>query len=142
MPLIRAGVATDLDEIRAIQAASPEAAQWDPREYLQYDLRVLIESEHVAGFVVSRFATPDEAELLNLAVAPEYRRRGAGRRLVHALLQAFQTASPTRVFLEVRSANQAARSFYKSLGFKEIGIRENYYDSPPDSAIVMKFHSC
>jgi [ribosomal protein S18]-alanine N-acetyltransferase len=71
-------------------------------------------------------------------VAPEYRRRGAGAELVRSLT----TGTAISVFLEVREGNQAARVFYKTLGFQEVGVRPGYYASPPESAIVMKFHSC
>jgi ribosomal-protein-alanine N-acetyltransferase len=47
-----------------------------------------------------------------------------------------------QVFLEVRESNQAARIFYKSMGFQEVGIRKEYYQAPLEAAIVMKFHSC
>ena len=143
MPLIRAGGPEDLTEIRAIQAASPEASQWDPSDYLRYDLRVAIEDDgRLSGFAISRQTAPDECELLNLAVAPAFRRRGVARRLVESIVESFQTTAGISVFLEVRESNFGAQAFYKSLNFQEVSIRQNYYDQPPESAIVMKFHSC
>jgi ribosomal-protein-alanine N-acetyltransferase len=138
MSLVRPGAAADLAEVAAIQAASPEAAQWPPQDYLGFDFRVCILDDRIAGFAVSRATAPDERELLNLAVAPEFRRRGAGACLVRSLL----SVASGPVFLEVREGNQAARAFYKSLGFQEVGLRPSYYDSPLESGIVMKFHSC
>lgn len=143
MPLIRAGGPEDLAEIRAIQAGSPEASQWDPSDYLRHDLRVAIEEGgHLIGFAVSRQTAPDECELLNLAVAPPFRRRGVARRLVNSIVESHQTTAGISVFLEVRESNVRARSFYKSLNFQEVSRRQNYYDQPRESAIVMKFHSC
>jgi ribosomal-protein-alanine N-acetyltransferase len=46
------------------------------------------------------------------------------------------------LFLEVRSSNTAARNLYQKLGFSEIGLRRNYYASPPEDGIVMRFQSC
>jgi ribosomal protein S18 acetylase RimI-like enzyme len=46
------------------------------------------------------------------------------------------------VFLEVRESNGVAQEFYKSVGFKPHSKRHRYYESPPETAIVMKFHSC
>src|SRR5580704_2221337 len=86
MSLIRPGAASDLADVAAIQAASPEAARWPPEDYLGFDFRVCILDDRIAGFAVSRLTGPDERELLNLAVAPEFRRRGVGAGLVHALV--------------------------------------------------------
>lgn len=142
MPLIRPGTPDDLTEIRAIQATSPEATQWDPSDYLNYDLRVLVEDGRLIAFSVFRQTAPDEWELLNLAVAPAFRRRGAAQRLVKSILESHQTSTGISVFLEVRESNLAARTLYKSLNFQEIDIRREYYNQPLESAIVMKFHSC
>jgi ribosomal-protein-alanine N-acetyltransferase len=88
--------------------------------------------------VVTRVLTGDEREILNLAVAPDFRRRGVARALLDGALDGFHGS----VFLEVRESNGIAQEFYKSLGFKEVSKRKEYYDSPPETAIVMKFHSC
>ena len=135
---IRAAEAVDLEAIAAIQAASPEAALWPPGDYLQYDVRVAVRERRVTGFLVTRRTAEGEAEVLNLAVAPEFRRQGAARALMCAFLYGFQGD----LFLEVRSSNSSARGFYKSLGFQELASRKDYYGTPPEAAIVMKFHSC
>jgi len=77
---------------------------------------------------------PDECEVLNLAVEPVMRRRGAGRALVGAVLKLY----PRNVYLEVAELNAPARSLYKSLGFSEIGRRLGYYEESGEAAIVMK----
>jgi [ribosomal protein S18]-alanine N-acetyltransferase len=138
MALIRPGEPRDTAEIRAIQAASPQSAHWDPTDYLHYDLLVAELGIRIAGFLASRTLAPGEHELLNLAVAPEFRRQGIGRALVVHWLE----RSPGMVYLEVRPSNTAARLFYKSLGFEEVSTRPDYYRDPPEPAIVLKFHSC
>jgi ribosomal-protein-alanine N-acetyltransferase len=137
-PLIRPGEPSDLPEIVAIQAASPEAACWPAAAYLEHDLRVAVLEKRVAAFLAARSVAADEFEILNLAVAPGFRRRGVGR----ALMESFLTGLHGAVFLEVRRSNSAAREFYKVLGFQELTVRESYYSHPPEPAIVMKFHSC
>jgi len=136
--VVRQGREPDLEAVTAIQAESPEAAQWEPRLYLDYEFRVAVHSSKVAGFVVVRTLAPGESEILNLAVAREFRRRGVAGALVRSWLHDFGGA----VFLEVRASNQVAQKFYKSLGFQEVTVRREYYSSPPESGIVMKFHSC
>ena len=136
--VIRRGGPGDLTQVAAIQAASPEAAQWDAAGYLLYDFRVSVCGIRVAGFLVSRALVEGETELLNLAVAPEFRRQGVARKLVESLL----AESPGVVYLEVRESNRAARKFYDHMGFQEVSSRPGYYQDPPEAAIVMKFHSC
>ena len=134
---LRPGSRDDLALIAQIQAASPEASQWDVADYLKYDLVVAVSDGRVAGFAVARRVAEGESELLNLAVDPAFRRRGVARRLVAEL-----TAShPGTLWLEVRESNSGARKFYKLLGFCEAGCRLGYYSDSSESAIVMNVHS-
>jgi [ribosomal protein S18]-alanine N-acetyltransferase len=137
-PGVRAGGPADLERVSAIQAASPEAANWNPADYLEHDFRVVECSGAVEGFAVARPLAPGESELLNLAVAPEWRRRGLAR----ALLQDLAGRHPGLLYLEVRESNESALRFYKSFGFEEVGRRPGYYRTPSEGAVVMKFLSC
>jgi [ribosomal protein S18]-alanine N-acetyltransferase len=136
--MIRHATAADLPAIASIQAASPQAARWDPTDYLAYDVLVAVQGGQVAGFLVTRSVAEGEHEILNLAVAPEFRRCGIGR----TLLERFMAQPRGSVFLEVRESNRGARDFYQSVGFKELTRRPQYYELPSEAAIVMKFHSC
>ncbi len=79
----------------------------------------------------------DEAEILSIATAPCARRKGIGKSLLsYALKEAGRDVS---VFLEVRSKNESAISFYQDFGFSVIGMRKNYYKNPADDALLMKF---
>ena len=130
--------ADDLPAIAAIQQASPEAAQWSPEDYLGYDCLVAICNGAIAGFLVTRTLVPGEQEILNLAVAPGWRRQGVAKRLVsdeNILVRG-------TVYLEVRASNHVAYNFYKSIGFQQVACRHGYYSDPAETAIVMKFHSC
>jgi len=136
--LIREIGVGDLPAISAIQAASPEASQWAPEEYLSYPASVAEAPKQIVGFVVWRELGAGETEILNLAVDPAWRGRGVGRKLVESAA----AKHLGEVFLEVRESNAGARSFYLSLGFQQVGLRREYYKNPAESAIVMKFHSC
>jgi len=138
LPEVRRGGAADLAAVAAIQAASPEAAQWPVDDYLGQELRVALVGERVAGFLAGRRLAPGETEVLNLAVAPEFRRLGVARALVQAWLREWGGD----VWLEVRESGTGARTFYQLLGFEQVGRRQEYYATPPEAAIVLKFHSC
>jgi ribosomal-protein-alanine N-acetyltransferase len=134
---VRAGRASDLEGVAAIQAASPEAAQWDPRDYLAHDFLVAESGGAVAGFAAARRVAEGQSELLNLAVARQHRRSGIGRALMNALL----LRHPGEIWLELRASNPSALQFYESIGFQRVGSRPGYYENPPETAIVMKFQS-
>ncbi|HWB83349.1 MAG TPA: GNAT family N-acetyltransferase [Bryobacteraceae bacterium] len=138
MPVIRRGGLEDLAEVAAIQAASPEAAQWNPADYARYDFLVAVCEERVVGFLVTRKLAQGEYELLNLAISPRYRRQGVAAALWNSFLAEFRGT----VYLEVRSSNEGARKFYNYIGFQPVTVRPGYYQSPSETAIVMKFHSC
>jgi len=132
---IRTATAADLDSIARIQAAAPEASQWAPPSYLRHDVRVAERDGAVAGFIVSRGTAASEREILNLAVDPVFRRRGIATSLVRDEL----AHDPADLFLELRDSNEAARKLYESLGFQEVGRRRDYYETPSETAIVMRF---
>lgn len=138
MIAIRPAEESDLDEIWRIQAESLPAVRWNPADYLRHQCVVATIDERLAGFAVARHTAADELEILNVAVDPLFRRRGVARGLVGQLLANFRGT----VYLEVRQSNLAARKLYHSLGFEAIGVRKDYYQSPGESAIVMKFYSC
>jgi ribosomal-protein-alanine N-acetyltransferase len=105
---------------------------WHAADFLRYDCTVAEIDGRIAGFVVSR-SVHLEREILNLAVAPEWRRCGVAKALLEQ-----QLARGATHFLEVRESNLAARALYHTLGFQEIGRRLGYYDRPAESAIVMR----
>jgi len=135
---LRRATAADLDAIRRIQDQTREASHWQPERYLDYHTTVALYGETVTGFVAARRTAPAEAEILNLAVAPECRRRGVATRLMQDCLARL----PGTFFLEVRASNQAARSLYLRLGFAPVGLRPRYYDNPVEDAVVMRRPSC
>lgn len=79
----------------------------------------------------------DEAEIPNVCVSAEARRRGVGRALMEALIALAEELQIVTLHLEVRQSNVAARNLYRSVGFEEIGIRKNFYELPREDAVLM-----
>ena len=114
--------AADYDRLRA----RPGAAAW-----------VLRDGEGRAlAFVCFRQAA-DELEIYRIAVAPERRREGWGGRLLGEVLVFAARAGASRVFLEVRAGNRAARRLYEAAGFRQVGLREGYFREPREDAVVL-----
>ena len=79
-----------------------------------------------------------EIHITNLAVHPEWRRRGVARRLLAAALAEGVARGVTLAFLEVRPSNIRALALYESLGFQVIGRRNGYYFDTGEDALVME----
>lgn len=79
-----------------------------------------------------------EIHITNLAVHPEWRRRGVARRLLASALAAGVTRGVRLAFLEVRPSNTRALALYESLGFQVIGRRNGYYFDTGEDALVME----
>jgi ribosomal-protein-alanine N-acetyltransferase len=131
----------DVFVINEILAASPQAAQWDFREFVNplwpgMSIWVAEESGAVVGVVAAR-TVAGEAEILNLAITPAWRRHGVGRQLADAAMEASRVSGAGRVFLEVRESNVAARAFYESMSFAQTGRRRAYYRDPAEDALVL-----
>jgi ribosomal-protein-alanine N-acetyltransferase len=110
--------------IVAIQASTQTAARTAP------------DDANLIGFLC-RWMVADECHILNVAVHPQMRQQGIGKRLMqHALAEA-RTKKVQVITLEVRRSNLAARSLYRKLEFQERRLRRNYYGQGED-AIVME----
>lgn len=81
--------------------------------------------------------TVDEGQITNIAVHPDYRRRGLGAAILRALLRHAKDARLESVSLEVRASNTAAIQMYRSAGFVEMGRRKGFYQKPTEDALVM-----
>ena len=79
----------------------------------------------------------DEAHITNIAVAPDYRRRGIGRELIRQMETQYLSKGILYATLEVRSGNRAARKLYETCGFTEAGIRPGFYEKPREDAVIM-----
>ena len=87
---------------------------------------------------LSFYHSLDELEILNLAVAPEWRGRGCGSRLLRLVLRTGANMGIGRAVLEVRSGNIAALALYKGQGFTQVGRRPGYYHDSGEDALVLE----
>ena len=91
----------------------------------------------VLGYVGSQMVPP-EADMMNIAVAPEARRQGIAEALIGELISRLSASGVTSLSLEVRASNAAARSLYEKLGFRQTGLRPNYYFHPKEDACILR----
>ena len=139
----------DIDQVLAIENAS-FSMPWSKNLFLSEFRSPLVSTLMVAlsgapvrtviGYVVF-WHVADEMHILNLAVAPVFRRQGTSRKLVLAAIKRAFGKGAKRAFLEVRASNAAAQKLYSSLGFTGTSVRREYYDSPVEDAVVMTLES-
>ena len=98
---------------------------------------VATEGENVAGYIGSQ-TVMDETDMMNVAVHPDFRRRGIAEALVNGLVDGLKTQGSHCLTLEVRASNAPAIALYEKLGFSEIGRRKNYYRNPREDALILR----
>jgi len=132
----------DLDEIMQIERLcfpNPWSRQVFVEEFDQEFSRLIAirhgDSGRMLAFI-NYWLVHDEVHVLNVATHPEWRRRSLARRLIQHAVEAGVARGAHLVTLEVRRSNEAARSLYQRLDFREVGVRSSYYENGED-AIVM-----
>ena len=90
----------------------------------------------MAGYVIVYFAA-DESEIARIAVDEKFRRQGVAGALLDGMERVLAGKGIVRLMLDVRKSNAAALRFYLSRGFKEDGVRKNFYTNPIEDAILM-----
>ena len=135
----------DLDGVLAIEEASfnnPTTRDWYERELERPDV-CFIYVLRIPGHPVAAFCAfwlvAGQAHINNLAVVPELRGRGLGTQLLEAVIAEAAHLGASVVTLEVRASNKAALQLYQSAGFKQEGVRKNYYTKPVEDALILSF---
>jgi ribosomal-protein-alanine N-acetyltransferase len=133
----------DLDAVLSIERAS-FPRPWTREHFLQelesptsFPLSAFTPDGSLAGYICPMLVL-DEGQILDVAVRPDLRGTGLGRLLVGKSLLEFRERSAEYVGLEVRVSNRPAIALYSALGFRETGLRKNYYHDGED-AIVMEY---
>lgn len=141
---LRDATVADLDEIWAIESAVFAGEAWSRdavRSELEGDHRryvVLVGDDGAVHGYAGLLVVGTDGDIQTIAVRPETRGRGYGRRLMDELLGEATLRGARQVFLEVRADNPVARALYESLRFEEIGVRPRYYQPDNVDAIVMR----
>jgi ribosomal-protein-alanine N-acetyltransferase len=92
--------------------------------------------ERVLAFIIF-WLVHDEVHILNVAVAPEARRRGIARTLMAEAEKRAYAANAALMTLEVRRSNTGALDLYREFDYRAVGVRPNYYVDEGEDAIVM-----
>ncbi|MCG2721714.1 MAG: ribosomal protein S18-alanine N-acetyltransferase [Thermodesulfovibrionales bacterium] len=132
------------DDIRQIMDIENESfsTPWTEAAFLAeihkpYSLsRVLMIGDRLVGYLCMNLIL-DEGHILNLAVYPDFRRRGLATRLINEALTELKKKGCRFIYLEVRGSNTVAKQFYLQFGFRDAGLRKKYYTSPVEDAVLM-----
>ena len=132
---------SDLPEIAALEKEIfPDAwslksleETWNQKNAVIFTAKA---EEKIAGYLIFYYVL-DEGEIARIATGPAVRRQGAAGHIFRELVSFCEEQQITRIMLEVRESNEAARRFYEKCGFTEDGIRKNYYEDPQENAILM-----
>lgn len=131
----------DLDQVMDIEEAL-FSVPWTREGFLTYLMKkdtmffVVEEKDQILGYC-SMMTVLDEGDILNVAVKKDRQKEGIGQFLVDSVLRIAGMQGIKLVHLEVREGNGIARRLYERLGFKEDGLRKNYYENPVENAVLM-----
>jgi ribosomal-protein-alanine N-acetyltransferase len=98
---------------------------------------VAMDGERLAGYVGSQ-SVLGESDMMNVAVHPDYRRKGIAEALCNALIEALKKKENHCLTLEVRASNEPAKALYEKQGFIQVGLRKNYYRNPKEDACILR----
>ena len=98
---------------------------------------VAMEGDKLAGYVGSQ-SVLGWADMMNIAVSPDFRRQGVAQQLVLELITHLKLNNVTCLTLEVRVSNDPAINLYHKLGFVQVGRRPNYYRNPKEDALILR----
>ena len=98
---------------------------------------VAVDGDTLVGYIGSQ-SVMGEADMMNVAVNPGYRRQGIGEKLITELISKLKENQVYALTLEVRASNEAAIALYDKLGFAQVGRRPNYYRKPTEDGLILK----
>lgn len=143
---MRPMTSSDLDEVLTIERAS-FPVPWK-REHFLHEIDSDLASPLVAvweGMIIGYVCIMslfEEAQILNIAVAPEHRGRGVGRMLLERAIIVARDKGAEALILEVRVSNLAAIGLYDRYGFERYYVRKRYYEGKEDAVLMKKALTC
>jgi [ribosomal protein S18]-alanine N-acetyltransferase len=125
-------------EIEQASFSTPWSREFFLNELYKKDTlcKVAVSEESVIGYLCADFRQ-HESHILNLAVHPDFRRRGVATRLLHEAREELKKIGCAFMDLKVRVSNTGAQKFYERFGFKTESIRKKYYGNPDEDALQM-----
>ncbi|MBZ4401079.1 ribosomal protein S18-alanine N-acetyltransferase [Myxococcus sp. MISCRS1] len=136
----------DLPAVMALEQAAFKNP-WSPellKRELQHEWSTILLVEEPRQFVPPLllglaifWIVHDEVHVLNVATAPQHRRRGVARAVMEEVLERGRARRCSLATLEVRKSNEPAIQLYRAFGFRPVGIRPNYYADEGEDAVVM-----
>ncbi len=138
----------DLARVHRIELAS-HAYAWTPGNFADslaagYSMWVRESAGEIIGYY-ALMTGAGEAHLLNLTIAPAWRRHGLGRELLEHSVGSARAHHAENLFLEVRLSNTAAIALYRGSGFVDLAVRRGYYparDGREDALIMRRDLTC
>jgi ribosomal-protein-alanine N-acetyltransferase len=128
----------DVLEIERISFSTPCAEHFFLTEIFEKNAlsKVAVFEEEIIGFICVNY-TSHESDIFDLAVHPDFRRRGAASVLMDEVTMELRERGCSFVYLKVRASNTDAQKFYRNFGFRVESIRKKYYSDPNEDALVM-----
>jgi len=136
---IRSMSLADLPEVLEMEQelfSVPWSRQAFEEEINRHESFSLLVDEKLVGYICG-WKILDEYNITNLAIRENLQQLGFGSRLLEHVF-ALHAEDCSMFYIEVRNSNIKARRFYKKKGFKEIGLRKNYYHDPVEDAFLME----
>jgi len=140
---IRWMISRDMQEVVDIESQSFEFA-WSQDDFVKCLSQrncigmVAEYNDHIAGYMIYEILNR-RLHLLNLAVAPAYRRMGVGRQMAQKLISKLARRRRRQILLEVRETNLAAQVFFRDLDFRAISLLRDFYDDSTEDAYLMQY---
>lgn len=157
---VRRAQAADIPAMLELERENPTSVNWshehyenlfrsaapEPSRYLVLVVEDRSESKSVTestktpsvvAFLAAHHVDSDW-DLQYIVVGKESRRMGLGTYLLDEFISYVRATSGSRIFLEVRESNHAARALYRKAGFEQAGLRKSYYSNPAEDAILLR----